>query len=253
MADYRKELLPDYDMESAISKKNEQMVKEYTNKKSKLLIELYRTNRYKALEELLEKELLVNTYCFEKVQMKFPIQFGVGFFAGVLKMIKVIVKENYKQLNVQNCLNHMEWENIPHVAQILETISKRPRIQHANLAETIGISTGTLSGLMKRLVDAGLVTFIRSGKFKYYILTSVGEKYYRQNQQILEQNIILSKSLPEARFLLNPDIHSLMMQRNQTTWSNTLAANKNSKVFSDDNIESPETNIAYSSKLVANL
>ena len=106
---------------------------------------------------------------------------------------------------------------------------------------------------MKRLVDAGLVTFIRSGKFKYYILTSVGEKYYRQNQQILEQNIILSKSLPEARFLLNPDIHSLMMQRNQTTWSNTLAANKNSKVFPDDNIESPETNIAYSSKLVANL
>ena len=78
----------------------------------------------------------------------------------------------------------------------------------------------------------------------------MSEKYYRQNQPILEQNIILNKSLPDAHLLLNLD--SLMIQKNQTTRSNALSANKNSKAFSGDDIESEETNVAYASMLVAN-
>lgn len=87
--------------------------------------------------------------------------------------MEVIVKENYKQLNIGECLKTIEWENIPHVAQILEVIYKNPRIQHARLAEMIDISSATLTGIMKRMTDAGMVEFIRSGKFKYYHLPPV--------------------------------------------------------------------------------
>lgn len=52
-------------------------------------------------------------------------------------MIKVAVKENHKQLNIQECLKELEWENIPHMAQILETIYKTPRIQHRKLARIL--------------------------------------------------------------------------------------------------------------------
>ena len=83
--------------------------------------------------------------------------------------MEVIVKENYKQLNIGECLKTIEWENIPHVAQILEVIYKNPRIQHARLAEMIDISSATLTGIMKRMTDAGMVEFIRSGKFKYLL------------------------------------------------------------------------------------
>lgn len=123
--------------------------------------------RDSALENWMETEKLNSTYCLEIIKKDAPVQYSAGFLAGVLKVVEVIVKENYKQLNIGECLKTIEWENIPHVAQILEVIYKNPRIQHARLAEMIDISSATLTGIMKRMTDAGMVEFIRSGKFKY--------------------------------------------------------------------------------------
>lgn len=122
----------------------------------------------------------------------------------------------------------IEWENIPHVAQILEVIYKNPRIQHARLAEMIDISSATLTGIMKRMTDAGMVEFIRSGKFKYYILTRVGTTYYLQNRTILEQNVILNtKAFEKDRiFAIEEPLHIKVTWINDSTKKHLTSGRK---------------------------
>lgn len=110
MAEYRKLPIPNYDIETAALENDEEAVRAYTNQVSKYMIELYRSMQYVTLESVLEKELLNSTYCIEKVEKESPVQFFIGFYAGILRMIKVAVKENHKQLNIQECLKELEWE-----------------------------------------------------------------------------------------------------------------------------------------------
>ena len=228
MEKYREKLLPNYDMETAILEKDENRVTTYARTVTKYAINLYRQKNYSALENWMETEKLISTYCLEIIKKDAPVQYSAGFLAGVLKVVEVIVKENYKQLNIGECLKTIEWENIPHVAQILEVIYKNPRIQHARLAEMIDISSATLTGIMKRMTDAGMVEFIRSGKFKYYILTRVGTTYYLQNRTILEQNVILNtKAFEKDRiFAIEEPLHIKVTWINDSTKKHLTSGRK---------------------------
>lgn len=236
MAEYRKLPIPNYDIETAALENDEEAVRAYTNQVSKYMIELYRSMQYVTLEGVLEKELLNSTYCIEKVEKESPVQFFIGFYAGILRMIKVAVKENYKQLNIQECLKELEWENIPHMAQILETIYKTPRIQHRKLARDINISPGTLTGLMDRMTADGLVTFIRSGKYKYYILTPAGLNYYERNQPILERATEFQDKI-SAQYQ-NVKLHSSYLREiNNSSLNAPITRGKDGNLYEDDEKE----------------
>lgn len=106
--------------------------------------------------------------------------FIFGTYIGFLNAFDEYLLVQDEKNQVFSMLSNSKAEDVPHADDIIRTIFKNEGIKHGKLAEKVGIDRSTLTPIMDRLVTHGMVSFIRPGKFKYYYLTPIGEKYYHE-------------------------------------------------------------------------
>jgi DNA-binding PadR family transcriptional regulator len=107
------------------------------------------------------------------------VDYLIGRYVGIMEMMGEALLKNTKQKKVNDFIGNLKIEDLPHFNDIIITVGENPKINHQKLADSVGITKGTLTPIMDKLVESGLITFMRPGKFKYYYLTPQGDKYYK--------------------------------------------------------------------------
>lgn len=169
----------------------------------------FNRNNYDGLSKLIQeniedlKSLLVN-YDFEKAYKEIDnsktqlsylvkkevsnhsISFILGGYIGFIDATSEYIRRELKKESVIRNMNSYNISEIPHINDIISSIFKEPGIRHGKLAEKVGIEKSTLTGIMDKLVEKGIVIYSRPGKYKYYYLSELGMKYYKDNHKVIE-------------------------------------------------------------------
>lgn len=186
------ELFPNYDLEAAVSGQDHAGVEEYVQCSVMLMLDHLHNDRYEALEELMNGQYRSAARTFEREKSANTLSYELGYLSGALSVTKEVLRKHSQQVQFQAFTAQTEWNRIPHLLQILEAISRQPGIQHARLAKAVQLNPSTLTGLMHRIEEAGLIASTRSGKFKYYSLTASGSAYFSTSRPILEKASVAS-------------------------------------------------------------
>lgn len=114
------------------------------------------------------------------------IHFLLGRYIGYIDALDEYLSIELRKKTLKDTINSFDISEIPHVNDIIVAVLKNEGIRHGKLAECVGIDKSTLTGLVDKLVDRGVITFSRPGKYKYYYLTELGRKYYEDNKIIID-------------------------------------------------------------------
>lgn len=185
MANSLTRMLPELDIDMAVEQENTGAVQEYGRQVELLAMELYQQKQMDKLEQLVDRQRRCIARCSDILQDTNPIPYEVGRMSGMLELMVQVIRNQHRQ--VQIATQVAELYQRPHFKEILAAISSNPGIQHARLAEKISVDTSTLTGIMKGMEQTGLVDFVRSGKYKYYSLTSDGAEYTGRRDTVLYQ------------------------------------------------------------------
>lgn len=188
MADYLTRMLPELDIDMAVEQENTGAVQEYGRQVELLAMELYQQKQMDKLEQLVDRQRRCIARCSDILQDTNPIPYEVGRMSGLLELMVQVIRNQHRQVQISTQV--AELYQRPHFKEILAVISSNPGIQHARLAEKISVDTSTLTGIMKRIEQTGLVDFVRSGKCKYYSLTADGAEYAERRDTVLYQKPI---------------------------------------------------------------
>lgn len=188
MADYLTRMLPELDIDMAVEQENTGAVQEYSRQVELLAMELYQQKQLDKLEQLVDRQRRCIARCSDILQDTNPIPYEVGRMSGMLELMVQVIRNQHRQVQISTQV--AELYQCPHFKEILAAIGSNPGIQHARLAEKISVDTSTLTGIMKRIEQTGLVDFVRSGKYKYYSLTADGAEYTGRRDTVLYQKPI---------------------------------------------------------------
>ena len=170
MTDYLTRMLPELDIETAVEQKNTGAVQKYSRQVELLAMELYHQKQLDKLEQLVDWQRKCIARCSDTLQDTNPIPYEVGRMSGLLELMVQVIRNQHRQVQISTQV--AELYKLPHFKEILAAIASNPGIQHAQLAEKIGVDAITLTWIMERMEQAGFVCFVRSGEYKYYKLTA---------------------------------------------------------------------------------
>ena len=170
MMDYLAKMLPELDIEAAVEDGNVRAVQEYGRQVELLAMELYQQKQLDKLEHLVDQQRRCIARCSNILEDTNPIPYEVGRMSGMLELMVQVIRNQHQQIQISTQV--AELYQLPHFKEILAELGSNPGIQHARLAEKIGVDTITLAWIMERIEQAGFVCFVRSGEYKYYKLTT---------------------------------------------------------------------------------
>lgn len=223
MTDHIKMILSSCNLEEAIDKADDMAFNNYIKSVESLYLEKYRSGAYEELAEIIKYQSRKAARCGAQQKRENPISYEMGRYIGVLNLYQEVIREAYTQKNVEEAML-VNMDSIPHLIDILGRINQKPGIQHARLAEVVGIDRSTLTGLMNRINETGLITYTRSGKFKYYELTVAGQKYFSENgtvtkivkkQQKENELYIQLRTQSKLKVEVNNQFERMIQQPNQ--------------------------------------
>lgn len=184
MEEYGNTVLSEMDVLRAVEDANVPLVQTYIKNSELAAVQYMQDGRFDQLEALYELQQRRLSRCWAIQKRKSPIPFGLGYLCGVLRMVREVVLAHNRQEEIYAASATMQRNPIPHGTKILQLIQAQPDIQHARLAKQLGIDRSTLSGIMKQMERTPFVSSIRSGKYKYYTLTTDGTHYLEQLQKL---------------------------------------------------------------------
>lgn len=174
--------LPYYDIESAVSEGSFTEIKTYTEDAIRYVEKLLHLNEYLPLKNHLAHEQRAIEWLYDQYTSNENIEFFIGYYAGLLKLYQKELIDCSKAEQAEHLFDDFPHSTLPHLNEILYAIEAHEGIRHGVLAQTVGIEKSTLTGIMEKIVDLGVVTFSRPGKFKYYYLTEKGKNYCTHNR-----------------------------------------------------------------------
>lgn len=174
------------DFEEVFEQNDYEKIFLYIQEKSEQLKLLLQEQNLEQLESDLEYEKNIFAYYVKKLYVEKNIHFIFGRYMGLLDALYEQLIEQSSQQLLEKEIDDYDISQIPHVNDIIVAIQKNEGIRHGNLAEKVGIEKSTLTGIMERLVDKGVVKFSRPGKYKYYYLSELGRKYFEKNRKLIE-------------------------------------------------------------------
>ena len=128
----------------------------------------------------------------------------IGKYVGAVDILDEILNvELVEDEKIQKVMDDVRSEDIPHINEIVYCIFHNPGIRHGKLAKMVGISAGSLTPLMVKIEESGLIMFSRPGKYKYYYLTESGENYYNNKRAESKENMDLDYILENLKILLS--------------------------------------------------
>ena len=173
-------------LEEAIKQNNYSELRNYINESINQLKAFFDTLDLVELENEIERKKSNFSFLVKKEILEKNIHFLFGRYIGYIDFLYEQLAKEYKEKSFKESLAALNISDIPHVNDIIVTIYQQEGIRHGNLAEKVGIEKSTLSGIMDKLVKRGAVRFSRPGKYKYYYLTELGNRYYDNNRTIIE-------------------------------------------------------------------
>lgn len=130
------------------------------------------------------------------------IHFSRGRLVGITEFLNCLLalyqkkKRNYE--NIEDI--SVAIKTVSHGTDILELLSLSRGIQHKELSSAVGIDNSTLTGIMDKLINLQVVDYNKIGKFKFYYLTEIGQKYkYEMKSKQIELIEELKRNLKEAQ------------------------------------------------------
>lgn len=182
-----KAFLPSYHLESAVSSADSRKVTHYVETFIKYFSRLYEIRDYAELREQLNSQRQQTGRVMERIAKEMPIPYQVGTYQGVLDALKIYIQQEIKTENSKKIILSGTPRDVRRQEKILYYLEQHEGVQHGALAEEFEIDKSTLTGVMGKLIAAGLVTFTSPGKFKYYYLTQQGSNYCEENRQGQEE------------------------------------------------------------------
>ncbi len=136
--------------------------------------------------ELTLSEMRLHRRTFDSHRKKNPIVFLCGYYSATLDVFKWLLEERETQEAIQAEVSSQWRGQISHFESAIAAIHENPGIRHVDLAAVMKTPKSTLTGMMEKMVDLGVATYSRPGKFKYYYLTPAGESYYAAHAKQIE-------------------------------------------------------------------
>ena len=177
----------------------------YFKEKYDLFKHYLRNYKLKELEKEIEKARTSLSYTVKKELVQKNVHFVIGRYVGFIEAINEYIAVEYQRKVLEDCVNSSDLSVIPHINDIILCIYKNEGIRHGKLAELVGIEKSTLTGLTDKLVKKGAITFSRPGKYKYYYLTELGVKYYKDNKNIIEAETDLNALTEQLLLVLSKE------------------------------------------------
>lgn len=180
--------LKEYKIEIALQSRDEREVTEKVHELMVCLKNLYRTNEFSSLEQLvrIQSRKLARTADTEK--SKHAVAYHIGFAMGTFDILKEILCCYYEQQTLTQLVEESMQSKIPHVEEIIAVLRKESMIQHGHLAKRIGIDKSTLTPIIKQMERCRMIDVMAPGKFKYYSLSDAGRRFADRVFPFLPQN-----------------------------------------------------------------
>lgn len=173
-------------LEEAIKQNNYSELSNFINESINKLKVFFDALDLVELENEIERKKSNFSFLVKKEIVEKNVHFLFGRYIGYIDFLYEQLAKEYKEKGFKESLASLDISDIPHVNDIMVTIYQQEGIRHGALAEKVGIEKSTLSGIMDKLVKKGAVRFSRPGKYKYYYLTELGNRYYINNRAIIE-------------------------------------------------------------------
>lgn len=173
-------------LEEAIKQNNYSELSNFINESINQLKVFFDALDLVELENEIERKKSNFSFLVKKEIVEKNVHFLFGRYIGYIDFLYEQLAKEYKEKGFKESLASLDISDIPHVNDIMVTIYQQEGIRHGALAEKVGIEKSTLSGIMDKLVKKGAVRFSRPGKYKYYYLTELGNRYYINNRAIIE-------------------------------------------------------------------
>lgn len=170
------------DFESLVLKNGYSEVADYVNQVTLYIKKLMRGIDRKKIRKFIDSEKSDSRWMIERIENKNSLEYCVGYYAAYLEAIQCVLDVEELQERAQELLIEHS-DSISHFDEILSYIKESDYLQHSHLASRLGIKVNTLTDIMEKVCQTGLVAFTRSGRLKHYYLTDAGKKYQGNRQQ----------------------------------------------------------------------
>ena len=129
----------------------------------------------------------------ELISPEQEISYQLGLIAGMIRAMEQIYRFEGEDQKIIESLAKSSGKT----RQILDCLYKAPErgMQHSDLAIAIASSTSSLTNLMKKVLQSGAVEASREGKFTFYMLTTAGERYCKQQNGSQHETGVLPDTL----------------------------------------------------------
>lgn len=180
--------LKEYGIGIALKNHNEQEVAEKVQELMVCLKNLYRTNEFSALEQLVRIQSRKLARAADTEKSEHTIAYHLGFAMGTLDILKEVLCCYHEQQALTQLVEESMQSKIPHVEEIVAILRKEPTMQHGHLAKRIGIDKSTLTPIIKQMERCRMIDVMAPGKFKYYSLSDAGRRFADRVFPFLPQN-----------------------------------------------------------------
>lgn len=154
-------------------------VSESTRNAINYIIDAFRDDDFNKIREEYNSAIGLLSRVTDIETQRESVDYLIGRYVGIMEMMGKALLKNAKQKKVNDFIDNLKIEDLPHFNDIIITIGENPKINHQKLADSVGLTKDTLTPIMDKLIESGLITFMRPEKFKYYYLTPQGDKYYK--------------------------------------------------------------------------
>ena len=109
--------------------------------------------------------------------------FSIGVLSGFVNAFSELLREEKKdQQIIAMCAS--QTEKTDRILNVLSLQNEGQGLRHGELAKAVGISGGSLTNIMKRILASRAVIATRSGKNTFYSLTTAGRRYCEKKQRL---------------------------------------------------------------------
>ena len=105
----------------------------------------------------------------------------LGMLAGIEAVFQILYTAEERDRQVVEMAS-LQSARTDEILRCLYTSNGGQGMRHGELAKAIGVSYSSLTNTMKKVLQSGAVTAVRTGKNTFYTLTPVGQRYCSKKQ-----------------------------------------------------------------------
>ncbi len=187
------------DIAQELAAKNYEVVIDYANETQRKLISNWHGKDGSALEQLiLMSRNILNFWADSIVRKRLWVALvRCGAWIGTLETIEKSVYEESMDLWLKKRL-HKSISSIKHLTEILRLLEVRGVMNHGEIVEELQLKyASTLTEIIKKTANLGLIEVEKAGKYSLYSLTDAGVRYARQMRTGEDKDVLLKGIIRE--------------------------------------------------------